>query len=40
MIQIGESVGDVVFVRADGSKVQLAELAGRKVILIFLRHLA
>jgi hypothetical protein len=40
MIQIGELVGDVAFAKADGSPFRLAEHAGKKIILIFLRHLA
>jgi len=40
MIEIGEPVGDVVFLRADGSPCRLSEFAGRKLVLIFLRHFA
>ncbi len=40
MIQIGEPVGDVVFLRADGSPCRLNDYAARKILLIFLRHLA
>jgi peroxiredoxin len=40
MIQIGDPVGDVTFLRADGSPLRLADFAGKKTLLIFLRHLA
>lgn len=40
MIELGEPVGDLVFLRADGSPFPIADFAGRKLVLIFLRHLA
>jgi hypothetical protein len=40
MIQIGEPVGDMTFLRADGSTLHPSEFAGHKLVLIFLRHLA
>jgi peroxiredoxin len=40
MIEIGTTVPDIVFQRADGSPCSLSSFAGRKLLLIFLRHLA
>ena len=40
MIQIGDPVGDITFLRANGSPLRLIDYAGKDVILIFLRHLA
>jgi hypothetical protein len=37
--QIGEMVGDVKFVRADGSTIPLASFAGKPLLVIFFRHL-
>src|SRR5262249_61034675 len=39
-MRIGETVGDLAFVRPDGAAVTLAAFAGRPLLLIFLRHLA
>jgi hypothetical protein len=38
-MNVGEQVSDVTWLRADGSRASLREFAGRKVLLIFLRHL-
>lgn len=40
MIQIGDRVPDLLFQRADGSSCPLSTFASRKLLLIFLRHLA
>ena len=39
-IKTGDAVGDLVFLRPDGSELHLSEFRGRPVVLIFLRHLA
>ncbi|HYV36572.1 MAG TPA: hypothetical protein VE988_12745 [Gemmataceae bacterium] len=39
-IRLGDQINDMTFVRPDGSELHLAELRGRPVLLIFLRHLA
>ncbi len=39
-LQIGERVGGLTFLGADGSAVTLATLTGRPLLLVFLRHLA
>jgi peroxiredoxin len=39
-LKLGDEVGDLTFLRPDGSELHLAELRGRAVLLIFLRHLA
>jgi peroxiredoxin len=36
----GDQIGDLSFVRPDGSTLHLAELRGQPVLLVFLRHLA
>lgn len=38
--RIGDRVGDLAFVRPDGSSVTLAAFASRPLLVIFLRHLA
>jgi peroxiredoxin len=40
MIQIGDQVPDLDFQRPDGSACRLSDYQGRKLLLIFLRHLA
>ena len=39
-INIGDTAGDLVFLRPDSSELHLSEFRGRPVLLIFLRHLA
>ena len=39
-MNIGDAVGDLVFLRPDGSELHLVELRGHPIVLIFLRHLA
>jgi len=36
----GVEAPDFTVVRADGSRVGLADFAGRPLVLVFLRHLA
>jgi peroxiredoxin len=38
-MNLGETVSDVQLQRLDGTVCTLAEFTGRKVLLIFLRHL-
>ena len=39
-LQPGDPVGDLTLLRPDGSPLTLRELAGRPLLLVFLRHLA
>jgi hypothetical protein len=39
-VRPGEAVGDLTFLRADGTPVALSAFRGRPLLLIFLRHLA
>ena len=39
-LQPGDAVADCTFQRLDGTAARLSELAGRPLVLIFLRHLA
>jgi hypothetical protein len=40
VLQPGDRVADLTFLRPDGTAVRLSEFAARALILIFLRHLA
>ena len=40
MLQVGDRVGDLTFLRPDSAPVALSAFAGRPLIVIFLRHLA
>jgi peroxiredoxin len=40
MIALGQIVPDLQFLRADESSCSLSEFAGKKLVVIFLRHLA
>jgi hypothetical protein len=39
-ISLGDSIGDLVLTRPDGTLLHLRDYLGRPVLLIFLRHLA
>jgi peroxiredoxin len=39
-IALGQTVDDFTFLMADGSQLQLRSLAGKPLLLVFLRHLA
>jgi hypothetical protein len=39
-LRMGDAVPDLALVRPDGKVVPLAALAGRPLLLVFLRHLA
>jgi peroxiredoxin len=39
-LEVGDTVPDFTFLRPDGSPLRLAEVPGRPLLLIFLRHLA
>jgi peroxiredoxin len=36
----GDLVGDLTFLRSDGSTVSLSSFRGRPLLLVFLRHMA
>jgi len=38
-LRAGDPVGDLTFLRPDGSAVALSSFRGRPLLLIFLRHL-
>ena len=38
-LQPGDPVGDLTFLRPDGSPVGLSAFAGKPLVLIFVRHL-
>ena len=40
MVRIGDPVGDLPFLRPDGSEVRLAAFEAPALVLVFLRHLA
>ncbi len=40
MMQIGDQLPDIEFQRPDGTTCRLSEFQGKKLLLIFLRHLA
>ena len=39
-MNIGDVVPDLTFVKPDGSARALADFAGRRLLIVFLRHLA
>jgi hypothetical protein len=39
-MQIGDRVESLTFIQPNGSSLALAELLGKPLLLIFLRHLA
>lgn len=40
MIPVGTKLAPISFKRPDGGDVSIADLAGKPVLMIFLRHLA